>query len=127
MSGNIRLRVPAKLASAQPPLGPLLGQHGLNGKEVVGEINKLGEKYESGVLLNIVIKLLGDRKYQIKVKNVLIVELVRQTVGDSGYITLTELYNISEIMRKELSLSSVSCLNSVYSLVVSMGVSLRRE
>ena len=60
--GNIKLQIPAGKATPAPPVGPALGQHGLNIMEFCKAFNARTAKQE-GLIIPVVITVFSDRTY----------------------------------------------------------------
>ena len=63
VTGFIKLQVPAGKANPSPPIGPALGQHGVNIMEFCKRFNADTEKLESGMPLPVVITVYEDRSF----------------------------------------------------------------
>jgi large subunit ribosomal protein L11 len=63
VTGYIKLQVPAKKANPSPPIGPALGQHGVNIMEFCKRFNAETEKLEDGMPLPVVITVYEDRSF----------------------------------------------------------------
>lgn len=62
VTGNIKLQIPAGKATPAPPVGPALGQHGLNIMEFCKAFNARTAKQE-GLIIPVVITVFSDRTY----------------------------------------------------------------
>jgi large subunit ribosomal protein L11 len=63
ITGYIKLQVPAGKATPQPPIGPALGQAGLNIMAFCKEFNAQTQKLEEGMPVPVVITVYGDRTF----------------------------------------------------------------
>ncbi len=63
ITGYIKLQVPAGKANPSPPIGPALGQHGVNIMEFCKKFNADTEKLETGMPLPVVITVYEDRSF----------------------------------------------------------------
>ena len=61
--GYIKLQIPAGKATPSPPVGPALGQRGLNIMAFVKEFNALTQTMEPGMPVPVVITAFGDRSF----------------------------------------------------------------
>ncbi|HIC97572.1 MAG TPA: 50S ribosomal protein L11, partial [Aquificaceae bacterium] len=61
--GTIELMLPAQQASPAPPVGPALGQHGVNIMEFVKQFNAASRDFEPGTVLPVVITVYQDRSF----------------------------------------------------------------
>ena len=63
VTGYIKLQIPAGKASATPPVGPALGQHGVNIMAFIKEFNEK-TKNDVGLIIPVVITVYADRSRQ---------------------------------------------------------------
>jgi len=68
VTGQIKLQVPAGKANPAPPIGPALGQHGVNIMEFCKKFNAETEKMEQGMPLPVVITVYEDRSFTFIMK-----------------------------------------------------------
>lgn len=68
ITGQIKLIVPAGSANPSPPIGPALGQHGVNIMEFCKAFNAKTEKMEKGMPLPVVITVYKDRSFTFIMK-----------------------------------------------------------
>ncbi|MGA9865902.1 MAG: 50S ribosomal protein L11, partial [Acetobacteraceae bacterium] len=61
--GYIKLQIPAGKATPSPPVGPALGQRGLNIMAFVKDFNAATQNLEPGMPIPVVITAFGDRTY----------------------------------------------------------------
>jgi large subunit ribosomal protein L11 len=66
--GYIKLQVPAGKANPSPPIGPALGQRGLNIMQFVKEFNAATAQQEVGMPIPVVITAFGDRTFSFIMK-----------------------------------------------------------
>ena len=66
--GFIKLQVPAGKANPSPPIGPALGQRGLNIMEFCKAFNAQTQKMEKGAPIPVVITIYGDRSFTFEMK-----------------------------------------------------------
>ena len=66
--GYIKLQVPAGQANPSPPIGPALGQRGLNIMEFCKQFNAQTQKMEAGMPLPVVITAFADRSFTFIIK-----------------------------------------------------------
>ena len=67
--GLIKLQVPAGKANPSPPIGPALGQRGLNIMEFCKAINAQTQKMEPGLMLPVVITAYADKSFTFILKS----------------------------------------------------------
>jgi large subunit ribosomal protein L11 len=63
ITAKIKLQVPAGQATASPPVGPALGQHGVNISEFIKKFNALTSKEEPGVTIPVLVTVYQDRSF----------------------------------------------------------------
>jgi len=63
VSAYIKLQVPAGQANPSPPVGPALGQHGVNIMEFCKAFNSKTQSMESGMPIPVIITVYGDRSF----------------------------------------------------------------
>jgi len=68
ISGYIKLQVPAGQANPSPPVGPALGQHGVNIMEFCKAFNAATQQIDSGAPVPVVITVYGDRSFTFETK-----------------------------------------------------------
>lgn len=66
---KIKLQVPAGQATASPPVGPALGQHGVNIAEFIKKFNALTSKEEPGILIPVIVTVYQDRSFTFVTKS----------------------------------------------------------
>ena len=68
IAAKIKLQVPAGQATAAPPVGPALGQHGVNIPEFIKQFNTATSKEEPGILIPVIITVFSDRSFTFETK-----------------------------------------------------------
>src|SRR4026208_96672 len=76
--GLIKLQVPAGKANPSPPIGPALGQRGLNIMEFCKAFNAQTQKMEPGLMLPVVITAYADKSFSFILKSPPAPVLIRQ-------------------------------------------------
>ena len=66
IDGYIKLQVPAGQANPSPPIGPALGQRGVNIMEFCKQFNAQTQKMEQGMPIPVTITVFTDRSFQFK-------------------------------------------------------------
>ena len=69
IAGFIKLQVPAGKANPSPPIGPALGQRGLNIREFCKAFNAQTQKLEPGLMLPVVITAYADKSFSFILKS----------------------------------------------------------
>ena len=68
VAGFLKLQVPAGAANPSPPIGPALGQRGLNIMEFCKAFNAQTQKMEKGAPIPVIITIYGDRSFTFEMK-----------------------------------------------------------
>ena len=79
--GFIKLQVPAGKANPSPPIGPALGQRGLNIMEFCKAFNAQTQKVEPGLPLPVVITAFQDKSFTFIIKTPPTSVLIRKAIG----------------------------------------------
>ena len=83
--GFIKLQVPAGKANPSPPIGPALGQRGMNIMEFCKAFNAQTQKIEPGLMLPVVITAYQDKSFSFIVKTPPATVLIKKAAGiESG-------------------------------------------
>ena len=115
--GFIKLQVPAGKANPSPPIGPALGQRGLNIMEFCKAFNAQTQKIEPGLALPVVITAYADKSFTFIIKTppatVLIKKAVKLEKGSAtphsskvGKITRAQLEEIAKTKLKDMNAAS---------------------
>ena len=117
--GYIKLQVPAGKANPSPPIGPALGQRGLNIMEFCKAFNAQTQSYEAGTPLPVIITAYGDRTFSFIIKLPPVSYFLKQaaslTKGSTapgrgakvGSITMAQVREIAEKKMKDLNANDV--------------------
>jgi len=79
--GFIKLQVPAGKANPSPPIGPALGQRGLNIMEFCKAFNAQTQKLEPGLALPVVITAFADKSFTFIIKTPPASVLIKKAIG----------------------------------------------
>ena len=111
---NVKLRVQAGEARPTPPLGPALGQAGINIAEFCQKFNAATENMK-GDLLGVQISVFEDRTYDFKVKSSPVAGLLRKAAGiekGSGKPNLSKVGKVTKAQIKEIAEKKMADLNA---------------
>ena len=114
VSGIIKLQVAAGAANPSPPVGPALGQHGVNIMEFCKAFNARTESIEKGAPVPVVISVYGDRSFTFDMKTPPAAYLLKKAAGIKsgsgrpntekvGTVTRAQLEEIVETKRPDLT------------------------
>ncbi len=81
VQGYIKLQVPAGAANPSPPIGPALGQQGVNIMEFCKQFNAQTQKMEKGLPIPVVITVYTDRSFTFVMKTPPASVLIRKALG----------------------------------------------
>ena len=102
ITGYIKLQVPAGAANPSPPIGPALGQRGVNIMEFCKAFNAQTQKLEQGLPIPVVITVYNDRSFTFITKTPPASVLIRKAIGlDKGSAT-PNTNKVGKITRKQL-------------------------
>jgi len=77
----VRLQIPAGQATAAPPVGPALGQHGVNIAEFIRAFNEATRKETPGMVTPVILTVYADRKFTFVTKSPPASVLLKQAAG----------------------------------------------
>jgi large subunit ribosomal protein L11 len=103
ITGYIKLQLPAGEATPAPPVGPALGQHGVNIMEFVKQFNaKSVSSVEKGTILPVVITVYADRSFTFILKTPPAAVLIKKKLGlEKGSATPNK-HKVGQITRKQI-------------------------
>lgn len=78
---QIKLQIPAGQANPAPPVGPALGQHGVNIMQFCNEFNAKTKNMEQGMLIPVVITVYEDRSFSFVLKTPPVSALLKKIAG----------------------------------------------
>ena len=98
----LKLQVPAGGASPQPPVGPALGQAGINIMDFCNAFNSSTEDKEKGLPLPVVINVYEDKSFDFSVKSPPASVLIRKALGIPKGSGIPNRDKVGTISRKQL-------------------------
>lgn len=135
ITGYIKLQIPAGKANPSPPIGPALGQHGVNIMEFCKAFNAKTQA-EEGTITPVVITVYADRSFTFITKTppvpVLIMKAAAITKGSAvpnktkvGSLTKAQVEEIAKKKMPDLNAASVeAAMRTVEGTARSMGVDI---
>ena len=137
IDGFIKLQVPAGQANPSPPIGPALGQHGVNIMEFCKAFNAETQKGEQGMPIPTVITVYSDRSFSFTTKSPPASFLIKKAAGidkgngevgrtdNVGSISMQNLREIAEVKKADLNSNDVDAACRILAGTArSMGISV---
>jgi large subunit ribosomal protein L11 len=113
---TIRLQIGAGEATPKPPIGPALGQHGLNIQDFCKAFNAATEKIEKGAPVKVLIDAYADKKFDFRVTKPVASYLLKKAAGLSKGSSLTgkdkPLGKLSRAQLKEIAVFKMEDMNT---------------
>jgi large subunit ribosomal protein L11 len=134
--GLIKLQVPAGKANPSPPIGPALGQRGLNIMEFCKAFNAATQKLEPGLPTPVIITAYSDRTFTFITKSTPATVLLKKAAGIQsgskrpntekvGKVTRKQLEEIAKVKIKDLTGADLdAAVRTVAGTARSMGVTV---
>ena len=132
--GLIKLQIPAGKANPSPPVGPALGQKGLNIMESCKAFTSKTQKMEPGVPVPVIITAYEDKSFTFITKLPPVSYLIKKAAGVqsaskepgktvAGQITLEQVKEIATTKLPDLNCTTVeAAMNTVKGQAISMGI-----
>jgi large subunit ribosomal protein L11 len=136
ITGYIKLQVPAGKANPSPPIGPALGQHGVNIMEFCKAFNAKTQADEVGTITPVVITVFADRSFTFITKTPPVPVLIKKAIGISsgssvpnktkvGKLTNAQVREIAQKKMPDLNAASIeAAMRTVEGTARSMGVDI---
>ncbi len=132
----IKLQIPAGKANPAPPVGPVLGQHGLNIGEFCSKFNEATREKGTDII-PVEITVYEDRSYEFKLKTPPASDLLRKAegvekgaknpiTGKVGSISKEQLRSIAERKMEDLNANDVAAAEKIIAGTArSMGIDIK--
>jgi large subunit ribosomal protein L11 len=136
LKAKVKLQCPGGSATPAPPVGPALGQHGVNIGDFVKRFND-ATKDMKGTMIPVIISIYGDRSFDFITKSPPASELLKQAAGIAkgsatphtdkvGKVTKAQVRKIAETKLKDLNANDVEAgMRIVMGTARSMGVEVK--
>jgi len=133
--GSIKLQIPAGNANPSPPVGPALGQHGVNIMEFCKAFNAKTQD-EKGLIIPVIITVYADRSFSFITKTPPAPVLLKKAAGlekasgepsrnKVGKVTSAQVREIAELKMKDLNAFSIeSAMRMIAGTARSMGITI---
>ena len=137
VAGQLKLQVPAGKANPSPPVGPALGQRGINIMEFCKAFNARTQEMEVGQPTPVVITYFTDKSFQMEIKTppasyflkkAAKIQSASKAPGKdvAGSVTLAQVREIAEAKMKDLNATSVeAAMNIIAGSARSMGIEVK--
>lgn len=134
VEGYIKLQIPAGSANPSPPVGPALGQRGLNIMEFCKAFNAKTQEMEKGMPIPVVITAYSDRSFTFVTKTPPASYLIKKAAGIKsgsgtpntnkvGKVTLEQLEDIARLKQPDLTAADLkAAVKTLAGTARSMGV-----
>ncbi|MGE0762446.1 MAG: 50S ribosomal protein L11 [Bdellovibrionales bacterium] len=136
LTGQIKLQIPAGKANPAPPVGPALGQHGVNIMEFCKQFNARTQK-EGDMIIPVIISVFSDRSFTFITKtppvSILLKKAAKIESGSKmpqkdkvGKVTMAQVTEIANRKMPDLNCLDVqSAINQVIGTARSMGLEVK--
>ena len=132
ISGYIKLQIPAGQANPAPPVGPALGQHGVNIMEFCKAYNAATQD-QAGLVIPVVITVYSDRSFSFETKSPPAAVLLKKAAGLAkgsgvpnrdkvGKVTRAQIEEIVETKKKDLISDMDAAVRIIEGTARSMGI-----
>lgn len=134
----VNLQIPAGKAEAKPPVGPALGQHGVNIMQFCTDFNAKTKSME-GMTLPVVITIYSDKTFSYVTKTPLTSELIKKALNiEKGAslpkreviakLSMQKIREIAEIKMKDMWTTDVNAaIKTVIGTAKSMGIEVQEN
>jgi large subunit ribosomal protein L11 len=124
ITGYIKLQVPAGAANPSPPIGPALGQRGVNIMEFCKAFNARTAEMEKGSPLPTVITVFADRSFTFETKTPPATFLIKKALGlkagskepgktSAGKITRAQLAEVAQAKMTDLNANDIEAATKI--------------
>lgn len=133
--GYVKLQIPAGDATMAPPVGPALGQRGVNGMEFCKQFNARTQK-DKGLIIPVVITIFSDKSFTFITKTppaaVLLLKAAKIEKGSAqsnrtkvGVVTKKQVEEIAQLKMKDLNARTIdSAFKIISGTARSMGITV---
>jgi large subunit ribosomal protein L11 len=134
ITGYVKLQVPAGAANPSPPIGPALGQRGLNIMEFCKAFNAKTSQIEKGTPIPVVITAYQDRSFTFEMKQPPVTYFIKKAINlkagsklpgkeSAGTITTAQLRDIATKKMKDLNADNIdAAVSMIAGSARSMGI-----
>ena len=133
----VKLQCPAGQANPAPPVGPALGQHGVNIMEFCKQFNAKTQKMEAGLVIPVLITIYADRTFSFVLKtppaSVLLKKAAKIEKGSGephktkvGAVTMDQVKEIAKTKMPDLNVNTLeAAVRTIAGTARSMGIDVK--
>jgi large subunit ribosomal protein L11 len=137
IQAQIKLQVPAGQANPAPPIGPALGQHGVNIMEFCKQFNAKTQKMEPGLVIPVILTVYQDRSFTFVMKTPPVAVLIKKAANLAkgsavpnkekvGALTKQQVAEIAKQKMPDLNVNNLeAAIRTVEGTARSMGVEIK--
>lgn len=137
IKAQVKLQIPAGGANPAPPVGPALGQHGVQIMDFCKQFNERTKKFEAGMIIPAVITIFSDRSFTFITKMPPVSALLKKAAGLAkasgvpnknkvGSINAAQLEEIAKTKMPDLNTTNMdSAKNMIKGTARSMGIEVK--
>ena len=134
VAGQLKLQVKAGSANPSPPIGPALGQRGINIMEFCKAFNAATQEMEKGSPIPVVITAYADKSFTFEMKQPPVTYFIKKAVNlksgsklpgkeSAGTITVAQLRDIAQKKMKDLNADNIdAAVSMIAGSARSMGI-----
>ncbi|AFQ24034.1 50S ribosomal protein L11 [Candidatus Portiera aleyrodidarum] len=132
----VKIQVEAGKANPSPPIGPILGQQGINIMEFCKKFNLETQHIETGMPIPVIITIYSDRSFTFRIKNPPVSSLLKKIIGIEkgssennkkkiGKITNKQIKEIAKTKMHDMNVIKIkSAINCIKGTAKSMGLDI---
>ncbi len=123
---TVRFLVPAQNATISPPIGPVLGQFGINIMDFCKQFNERSKYIEQDVLVFVDLTLFKNKSFIFSIRTPPLSFLITEENAEladgsvSGFIDLSSLYKIMKIKKIDVKISDLASMRSFFGTMRAM-------
>ena len=141
VTGQVKLQIPAGKANPAPPVGPALGQHGVNIMEFCKQFNaQTQSQAKEGLIIPVIITIYADRSFSFQLKTPPAAVLLKKAAGlhtekkkgsgshqpgkeKVGQVTKKQVEQIAKVKMQDMTAGSLeAAMRTVEGTALSMGI-----
>ncbi|WMC18828.1 MAG: 50S ribosomal protein L11 [Enterobacteriaceae bacterium PSpicST2] len=133
----LKLQVGAKIANPSPPVGPALGQKGINIMDFCKKFNIITNNFKKGTPIPVIITIYSDKTFKFIIKTPPTTFLIKEKmgiklgsskpnkniIGNINYIQIKEIAKIKSVDMTGANMEAI--INSIKGTAISMGLTVK--